>query len=508
MVLAVVEAVTTGDSVPLDVAVAVVVGAAVRSPPPTSCAAAKQTTSKSTNMTKREIAFSAFRIPEMSFWDSFDEPATGVSSVMARETFSLTDILSEDDVLQECASSASLVAYLENQTAALVEMITLTPGTEQELRCSFLSCEILRFGHAAIARQLLTPVIFARLVHILSIEAPLNPVAAEHVAKVLTKLLETNPSDVLSQLDVAGALMVHLDNASMVNAFLAVVWACTEEVESEPGENCRLERHVSFERATWLADLNVPLKLCRIMSASTSSSHARQHALEVFEKMISFSRASDNVVNQLTKSPNLFEDSSSIEAALAASLISPFAPLSHFETFSASFCRNSIESNHCARLIASASLLKALVAAEKLSADAVTSLLPLLVEAMFSRENCTIFAVIFVETIRSCIASSTYRAAVLQPLVLGRLVESFVSSETQWPRSQLFGLLIRFFDDLQNQTISESENEYFGTIEFEKSVWPQLKAHLEREKTPLFGDRDPDRYIAKLDLKGGDIDQI
>lgn len=29
-----------------------------------------------------------------------------------------------------------------------------------------------------------------------------------------------------------------------------------------------------------------------------------------------------------------------------------------------------------------------------------------------------------------------------------------------------------------------------------------------RQKTPLFGARDPDKYIAKLDLKGGDIDGI
>jgi hypothetical protein len=92
---------------------------------------------------------------------------------------------------------------------------------------------------------------------------------------------------------------------------------------------------------------------------------------------------------------------------------------------------------------------------------------------------------------------------------MGRITDEFVKEEAKWPRSQLFGLLISVLNDFEKARADSADlNAFAETLEWETKVLPVLQGCVEVQKKPLYGDVDPDRYIAKLDLKGGDIDGI
>jgi hypothetical protein len=118
------------------------------------------------------------------------------------------------------------------------------------------------------------------------------------------------------------------------------------------------------------------------------------------------------------------------------------------------------------------------------------SLLPEFVSLMLRREKATLLALAVTDCINTALANHFEVRSQMQQTVIPLLVQAFVKE----PR-QLMGLLIAVL----HQNIDLVEDE---------TVRKSVEDHILRQKTPLFGVRDPDRYIAKLDLKGGDIDGI
>ncbi len=117
------------------------------------------------------------------------------------------------------------------------------------------------------------------------------------------------------------------------------------------------------------------------------------------------------------------------------------------------------------------------------------SLLPPYVDLMLQREQATLLAVAVTDCINAVLTSHPELTSQIQSVVFPRLIAAF----SKEPR-QLMGLLIAVLSQHSNLVNDES-------------VRKSVEDHIIRQKTPLFGARDPDKYIAKLDLKG-DIDGI
>ena len=449
----------------------------------------------------------------MSFWDTFDDggaEATGVSAVLVRDSFTVEDLLDEDDVLQECASSSALVAALEKNVDQLVAMVIKSPSDERETRFSFLACEILRFGHESIEKVLLSPGTFALLCSLIEAtpdEAhPLNAVAAEHFGKVFIRLLDSprTKDATLGQLNLK-ALLAHLENASILNVALAVVVACTEEFERKEGDgdnsNCRLQRLLSPQRAQWLVEHNLPAQIFEKLLHPKAA--LRAHALELLLKLDVFVQPDDPVALQFSSASFSVSEATEtlVEAAHAVSVLSKYRSKGDVE-FLEQFCRASLEQGTTKTLVAAAQLLEGFLTHHKATSTVAAPLVEQLVAQMFAHENCTILAVAVMNSVRQCLVD--FPEIVLTDAVFGRVVETFLKVCQEWPRNALFGLLISALEALQT---SPEAAEFRKRVAWSDKVEPELETCLKIQNTPLYGDRDPDRYIAKLDLKGG-LDNI
>ncbi len=254
------------------------------------------------------------------FWDTFADDAaavTGVSAVLSRESFSLADILREDDVLSEFGASNLLVSFVVQKVEDVIKLALAVPTTEEEARFAFFSTEMLRFGHVSVSDAVVAH--SHLLLGFLSKvdEGALHATPAENFSRIVVKLLETNKLKP-QQLPVAD-LLRHLYNGSVLNVVLSLVFACTSEFETVRGVNCRLVRQLEKANAAWLADeQNVPTHLCRLLSSPRTD--ARENAVEALEKLVSFAQPDDAVSKQLAESASLFKEQT-IQAAQGAEVL-------------------------------------------------------------------------------------------------------------------------------------------------------------------------------------------
>jgi hypothetical protein len=253
------------------------------------------------------------------FWDTFADDAsslTGVSSVLSRESFSLADILREDDVLSEFGASNVLVSFVVKNVREVIKLALTSPKTEEEARFAFFSTEMLRFGHAPVSDALVAN--SALLLGFLDSiqDGALHITPAENFARIVIKMLETNKLQP-QQLPVS-ALLRHLYNGSVLNVVNSLVFACTSEFETVRG--ARLVRQLDGGKAAWLSEQHVPNALCK--SLFDDRLEMREHGLEALEKLVGFAQADDAVSKQLADSVSLFKgDGHVIEASQGAEIL-------------------------------------------------------------------------------------------------------------------------------------------------------------------------------------------
>lgn len=218
----------------------------------------------------------------------------------------------------------------------------------------------------------------------------------------------------------------------------------------------------------------------------------------------------DAVSKQLIEAVSIFRPATNlIEAALGAEiLLLKFPNLSQvrkmrlmvcvvfdkdggvksFDSFVAAVGRASVQEE--------ASLRLQLAGARLVCAQARTprfghvELLSGLVRAMLAHEQCTLLAVAVMEGLGAVLEGHLELEEQVRLAVMPLLLAAFAR-----PAQQLMGLLVAFF-------------HRFPHLVQDERVRKSVEEQVARQKTPLFGARDPDRYIAKLDLKGGDIDGI
>src|SRR5689334_17179782 len=95
---------------------------------------------------------------------------------------------------------------------------------------------------------------------------PLPMMCAEYFSQVAIKLLECRKKEVLGFLCQDGHFVLrcleHLGNSSILDLFCSIMFACTEEYESDDSQfNCRLVRLFKAEHGEWLCKNSVPLLL-------------------------------------------------------------------------------------------------------------------------------------------------------------------------------------------------------------------------------------------------------
>jgi hypothetical protein len=425
------------------------------------------------------------------FWETFadDVDASGVTAVLNRPSFSLEELLREDDVLQEFATSNVLVSFVAAHVPDTLRHALAAPRTDEEARFGFFCTELLRFGHASVSDVLLaTPAVEQLLGFLDSSLPPLHVVPAEHYSKIVIALLESrklHPQRLSPE-----PLLRHLGNASILNVLLALVHACTSEFETVKGANCRMARFLAPDHAAWLASRSVPVGLCRALLAPEAAE--RSHALEVIEKLVSLLQSGDAVAAQLSSdqvvkgvfgaTDAISSVNAAVQAAEAAALLQSKCSVV-LEDFALHFGRRSLAEGSSRGVMAAARLVKSRVSAP---------LLPLLVpfvEFMFAHEKVTLVAIAVTECVSAFLADTSLREQA-HNLVFPHIVAAF-KAEPQ----QLMGLLVALLDQ-HKELVADA------------AVRERVVQCVALQQKPLFGAKDPDRYIAKLDLKGGDIDGL
>lgn len=475
------------------------------------------------------------------FWEQFADDVVeerGVDSVLKRANFTLREVIGEDDVLQECAMSTSLIAYVEKEEVLeqLVDLIVIA-GTEgdskeERYRTPFVACEILCFGHPKVMDAFFAKdsALLKRLVRPLREDAPLYSLVAEYLSRVLLKLLGCRREKMLSLLraeselqDLMPRLVFHLSNASIFNLLtLGVFMAGTEEVEVNSfsvgsDQGIRLKRLFDASCVSWLARLRFPAALAACVLGKLPSA---AHALECLQKMVEFCPSNATLLQQLLDDESLrsirdaISSGPTIQMAQLVELIARIsktwvAPcrLDILVEAVVAFCK------YASLQLTQSSLGPVRLQCVILCACAVESLpltdafgvwIALLSEWFYQFPNANLFHVAFASMVRSALErGAPLSQCILSEPVAGRLVSYFRDSRNRpGPRSPCMGTVVQLLDAIRGAA-SPSFVESLGCPE----VWEEVTLLLELQKKPLAGavvgfvKRSSD-FMEKADIDG------
>ncbi|XP_038047088.1 serine/threonine-protein phosphatase 6 regulatory subunit 3-like isoform X2 [Patiria miniata] len=176
------------------------------------------------------------------FW-KFDVHTTSqVDTLLEKEDVTLTELLDEDDILQECkAQNKKLIDYLSRSEIMdeLISYITKEPSGELEEQLQYkhpnMACELLTSEVAEISDKLAeTDSAMSALWGFLDHEPPLNPLLASFFSKTIGTLLVRRPEVVINHLkskdNSIGILLNHLGTSAIMDLLLRLI-TCIESRE-------------------------------------------------------------------------------------------------------------------------------------------------------------------------------------------------------------------------------------------------------------------------------------
>jgi hypothetical protein len=210
-----------------------------------------------------------------AFWDFFgsSEIEGGASAVMRRESFSLADLLDEDDVLEELAGSLELMEYLlrEDTFSQLVQLI-ITEGAS--LRHRFVACQILGFHLGPIGDAFFRNerAHLLEMVTVLDRPQPLPVLSIEYCARVLVRLLRTHADDFMQVLKDKPSILIGLCRnvgrpgcANVLAALLEVNCALETDGLATAAAGQKAVRRLNAGVAQWLAATGMVTELMRAL---------------------------------------------------------------------------------------------------------------------------------------------------------------------------------------------------------------------------------------------------
>ncbi|XP_037110230.1 serine/threonine-protein phosphatase 6 regulatory subunit 3 isoform X5 [Syngnathus acus] len=173
------------------------------------------------------------------FW-KFDLHATShIDTLLEREDVRLTDIMDEEDVLQECkAKNHKLVDFLLRPECMedLVTFITQEPGADVEENIKYkypnISCELLTSDVSQINDRLVEDEkLLMKLYSFLQNEPPLNPLLTSFFSKVMSILIGRKPEQIVTFLrkreDFVDLLIKHIGTSAIMDLLLRML-TCIE----------------------------------------------------------------------------------------------------------------------------------------------------------------------------------------------------------------------------------------------------------------------------------------
>ncbi|KAM9481055.1 serine/threonine-protein phosphatase 6 regulatory subunit 2 isoform 1-T5 [Clarias gariepinus] len=176
------------------------------------------------------------------FWKFDLHTASQVEKLLERDDVTLTELLDEDDVLQECkAQNQRLLVFLTRDSSLqeLISLITHEPPSDRE--------EKLRYRYANTACELLTcdvsvindkvggdDSLLNTLYSFLERDPPLNPLLASFFSKTFGTLINRKPEQTVSFLrkkeGFIGLVLKHMDASAMMDLLLRLI-SCVEPVQ-------------------------------------------------------------------------------------------------------------------------------------------------------------------------------------------------------------------------------------------------------------------------------------
>nr|XP_019961085.1 PREDICTED: serine/threonine-protein phosphatase 6 regulatory subunit 3-like [Paralichthys olivaceus]XP_019961086.1 PREDICTED: serine/threonine-protein phosphatase 6 regulatory subunit 3-like [Paralichthys olivaceus] len=173
------------------------------------------------------------------FW-KFDLHTTShIDTLLEKEDVTLTEVMDEDDVLQECkAQNHKLVDFLLRPQCMedLVTYITQEPSTEVEEKVKYkypnISCELLTSDVSQINDRLgEDEKLLMKLYGFLQNEPPLNPLLASFFSKVLSILIGRKPEQIVDFLrkqdDFVDLMIKHIGTSAIMDLLLRML-TCIE----------------------------------------------------------------------------------------------------------------------------------------------------------------------------------------------------------------------------------------------------------------------------------------
>ncbi|XP_061629434.1 serine/threonine-protein phosphatase 6 regulatory subunit 3 isoform X10 [Phyllopteryx taeniolatus] len=173
------------------------------------------------------------------FW-KFDLHATShIDTLLERDDVRLTDIMDEEDVLQECkAQNHKLVDFLLRPQCMedLVTFITQEPSAdvEEDIKYKYpnISCELLTSDVSQINDRLVEDEnLLMKLYSFLENEPPLNPLLASFFSKVLSILVGRKPEQIVEFLrkreDFVDLMIKHIGTSAIMDLLLRML-TCIE----------------------------------------------------------------------------------------------------------------------------------------------------------------------------------------------------------------------------------------------------------------------------------------
>ncbi|XP_041052784.1 serine/threonine-protein phosphatase 6 regulatory subunit 3 isoform X1 [Carcharodon carcharias] len=173
------------------------------------------------------------------FWKFDLHTSSHIDTLLEKEDVTLTELMDEEDVLQECkAQNRKLLDFLVRTQSMedLVTYITQEPPDDMDEKMKYkypnISCELLTSDVAQLNDRLAEDEpLLTRLYSFLQNEPPLNPLLASFFSKVLSILISRKPEQIITFLrkrDAFVSLMLkHIGTSALMDLLLRLL-TCIE----------------------------------------------------------------------------------------------------------------------------------------------------------------------------------------------------------------------------------------------------------------------------------------
>nr|XP_020469220.1 serine/threonine-protein phosphatase 6 regulatory subunit 2-like isoform X3 [Monopterus albus] len=233
------------------------------------------------------------------FWKFDLHTSSHLEALLDKEDVTLTELMDEDDVLQECkAQNRRLLLFLcqDQCMQELVHMITTEPpaGVEETKRFKYpnIACELLTCDVGAINDKLGNEEpLLETLYTFLEQPSPLNPLLASFFSKTIGNLITRKTEQVLSFLrrkeGFLSLVLKHIDTSAMMDVLLRLI-SC---VEPPP---------LRLETLTWLNEEKLAQRLIELIHPERDEER-QSNASQTLCDIIRLSRDQANQLQEISQ---------------------------------------------------------------------------------------------------------------------------------------------------------------------------------------------------------------